>query len=281
MATESSKMNANGAHDKGHEQEENDPAAIRAEIQATREDLAETVSAIQERLNPQRLREEARVSVRRATIGRVENAADDASEKVKGVGNDVFETIKRNPAPAVLAAVGSGLVVHGEPEPLERPGDGALRATPRRGRPLLLRRRPVRSRWARLRLHVRRVWAAIVCLGSLSSETTAIKAKPCMSAPGRPSVRPASKVQDVAGQAGRWVQEAPGRTRREGTLRGQVSRLGSARRPAGSVPGAVSGRASRQPLRRDDAGKSAHGGRGRGRPGRDRRFRIPGYRKGK
>ena len=66
------------------------------------------MSAIQEKLSPQNIREKAVESVRAATIGRVEDVADDAKWKVKGVGNDVFETIKRNPAPAVLAAVGLG-----------------------------------------------------------------------------------------------------------------------------------------------------------------------------
>jgi hypothetical protein len=108
MATESSKVKANGAQDKGHVQDQDDPDAIRAEIQATREDMTQTMSAIQEKLDPQRIRDQAVGSLRQATIGRVEDAADDATEKVKGVGNEVFETIKRNPAPAVLAAVGLG-----------------------------------------------------------------------------------------------------------------------------------------------------------------------------
>lgn len=113
MATESGKMNDIVAHDdvsqaKRRLQTEDDPDAIRAEMRATREDMTETMNAIQEKLNPQRIREEAVGSVRRATIGRVETAAEDAKWKVKGAGNDVFETIKRNPAPAVLAAVGLG-----------------------------------------------------------------------------------------------------------------------------------------------------------------------------
>jgi hypothetical protein len=87
---------------------EQDPAEIRAEIDSTRADLTETLNAIQQRLSPQRIREDAMSSVRAATVGRVEEIADDAMWKVKGVGDDVFETIKRNPAPAVLAAVGLG-----------------------------------------------------------------------------------------------------------------------------------------------------------------------------
>jgi uncharacterized protein YjbJ (UPF0337 family) len=108
MATESSKVNPKGAHDKNQGQAQDDPDAIRAEIRATRQDMTETMNAIQERLNPGHIRDQAVGSVRRATIGRVEDAADDAKSMVKGAGNDVFETIKSNPAPAVLAAVGLG-----------------------------------------------------------------------------------------------------------------------------------------------------------------------------
>ena len=103
MAAESGQMSAkDGANS------EQDPAEIRAEIDATREDMTQTLNAIQERLNPQRLREDAVSTVRAATVGRVEDMADDAKWKMKGVGDDVFETIKRNPAPALLTAVGLG-----------------------------------------------------------------------------------------------------------------------------------------------------------------------------
>ena len=70
--------------------------------------MTQTLNAIQEQLNPQRLREDAVSTVRAATVGRVEDMADDAKWKMKGVGDDVFETIKRNPAPALLTAVGLG-----------------------------------------------------------------------------------------------------------------------------------------------------------------------------
>lgn len=81
---------------------------IRGEIETTRADLAETVNAIQEKLNPQRLKEEAVSTVREATVGRVEEMADDAKWKVKGAGYTVIDTIKRNPVPAALAAIGLG-----------------------------------------------------------------------------------------------------------------------------------------------------------------------------
>lgn len=95
-------------NDKDKTNREQDPAELRAEIDATRAEMTQTLNAIQEKLNPQRIKQQAADSVRAATVGRVETIADDAKWKVKGVGEDVFETIKRNPAPALLTAVGLG-----------------------------------------------------------------------------------------------------------------------------------------------------------------------------
>jgi hypothetical protein len=95
-------------NDKDRVNSEQDPSEIRAEIDATRAEMTETLNAIQEKLNPQRIKQQAADQVRAATVGRVETIADDAKWKVKGVGEDVFETIKRNPAPALLTAVGLG-----------------------------------------------------------------------------------------------------------------------------------------------------------------------------
>ncbi len=128
MAAESSRMNG-----RTRAQVQDDPDAIRAEIRATREDLAATLSEIQEKLSPRRITDEAVGSVRRATIGRVEDAAEDARSVVKGAGENVFETIKRNPAPAVLAAVGLGwLFMEGRGRSSRRDGRGYEPA--RRGR---------------------------------------------------------------------------------------------------------------------------------------------------
>jgi uncharacterized protein YjbJ (UPF0337 family) len=122
-----------------------DPEVIAADIEATREEMTETIGAIQERLDPERLSQQAvttatevteqareaakdvtkyaieeaktavneltsqaKASVREATIGRVEHMAmytRDTAENVKG---DLWTTIKRNPVPAALAAIGIG-----------------------------------------------------------------------------------------------------------------------------------------------------------------------------
>jgi ElaB/YqjD/DUF883 family membrane-anchored ribosome-binding protein len=92
-------------------QDDGNPEAIRREIETTRADLSETVEAIQQKLDPQRIREEAVSTVRDATVGRVEDMADEAKWKVKGASYNVIETIKRNPVPAALMAVGLGWLV--------------------------------------------------------------------------------------------------------------------------------------------------------------------------
>lgn len=55
-----------------------EPGQIRAEIQQTRAEMSETIDAIQEKLSPQRVMEQARETVRDATVGRIERPLDDA-----------------------------------------------------------------------------------------------------------------------------------------------------------------------------------------------------------
>jgi ElaB/YqjD/DUF883 family membrane-anchored ribosome-binding protein len=72
----------------------------RAEIERTRADMSETVDAIQERLSPENLKEQAKDRVKDATVG-----------KAKGAGNSVVETIKENPLPAALTGLGIGWIL--------------------------------------------------------------------------------------------------------------------------------------------------------------------------
>lgn len=69
----------------------------RAEIERTRADMSETVDAIQERLSPENLKEQAKDRVREATVGRAQEA-----------GSGVVDTIRQNPLPAALAGIGLG-----------------------------------------------------------------------------------------------------------------------------------------------------------------------------
>ena len=69
----------------------------RVEIERTRADMSETVDAIQDRLSPQNLKEQAKDRVREATVGKAQEA-----------GSGITDTIKRNPLPAALTGLGLG-----------------------------------------------------------------------------------------------------------------------------------------------------------------------------
>jgi gas vesicle protein len=94
-------------------------AEIRANIEQTRADMSETINAIQERLNPTHLKEqakeqvreqfeEAKEMVREATIGRVEHMVQHASDTVNDARYTMMDTIRENPIPAALVGLGLG-----------------------------------------------------------------------------------------------------------------------------------------------------------------------------
>lgn len=76
---------------------------IRADIEETRFEMGGTLNELGDRLEPSHLVDQAKESVREATIGRVEETA-------KGVSDVVLDTIKRNPIPAALAGAGLALL---------------------------------------------------------------------------------------------------------------------------------------------------------------------------
>lgn len=101
---------------------------IRAEIEQTRAEMSETIEAIQERLSPDHLKEqaqeqfqdikeqvreqvreqfqEAKHMLREATIGRVEHMVQYAGETVDDVRYTITDTIRQNPIPATLVGIG-------------------------------------------------------------------------------------------------------------------------------------------------------------------------------
>lgn len=93
--------------------------AIRADIEQTRANMSETIDALQERLSPTNLKEqakeqvreqfqEAKEQVREATIGRVENMVHNASDTVSEARYTMMDTIRENPIPAALVGIGLG-----------------------------------------------------------------------------------------------------------------------------------------------------------------------------
>ena len=92
--------------------EPNETAAIRAGISHTRERLSDTLSELGERLNPHVVREQVservKEGIREATIGRVEHMARNAANTVNATRTSITETIRDNPVPAAMVAIGLG-----------------------------------------------------------------------------------------------------------------------------------------------------------------------------
>lgn len=91
---------------------EEDTTVIRAEIIETRERMGGTLDEIGERLNPHVIKDQVtkrvKDGVHEATIGRMEHMADSAREKVSRTGSTIGDTIRDNPVPAAMAALGLG-----------------------------------------------------------------------------------------------------------------------------------------------------------------------------
>ena len=79
----------------GTEAEVEEVEVRRVEIERTRAGMSETVDAIQQRLSPENLKEQAKGRVKEATVGR-------AREARSGIVN----TIRENPLPAALTGIG-------------------------------------------------------------------------------------------------------------------------------------------------------------------------------
>lgn len=116
-----------------------DTAEIRAEIEETRSQMGETIDAIQARLSPQHLGEQVKeqvreqfhevtATVREATIGKAEQMVRNASDSLSEARYGVVETIRQNPIPAAMAAIGLGwLFMNRRGAPRQRYDDRASR----------------------------------------------------------------------------------------------------------------------------------------------------------
>ena len=111
-----------------------DTEEIRVEIEQTRTEMSGTIDAIQRKLDPEVLTEQAKEAARDvadhavqqakeaardltgqakeaawdATVGRAEEVVSGAGETARGVGETVIETIRQNPVPAALAGLSIG-----------------------------------------------------------------------------------------------------------------------------------------------------------------------------
>jgi ElaB/YqjD/DUF883 family membrane-anchored ribosome-binding protein len=94
----------------------------RAQIEQTRAEMSTTIDAIQEKLSPQHIAQQAKDTVRDAKVGKaqemVSNAGDTASElmsnagsSARGFGATLIETVRKNPLAVGVAAIAVGAAI--------------------------------------------------------------------------------------------------------------------------------------------------------------------------
>lgn len=88
--------------------DEPDTEALVIEIEHTRTEMSGTIDAIQERLNPDHLKEQAVEMVREATVGKAHDMVQSAGDTARDTGNSILDTIRQNPLPAAVAGIGLG-----------------------------------------------------------------------------------------------------------------------------------------------------------------------------
>ena len=116
------------AGDDTRDEEGDEAARLRAEIEQTRAGMGETIDEIQQRLSPENIKEQvmeqvgeavqsAKDSVREATIGRVEKVMENVGESmgragtaITETGSSIVDTIRQNPLPAALIGLGVGML---------------------------------------------------------------------------------------------------------------------------------------------------------------------------
>ena len=78
------------------------PEILRARVERTRAEVKNTMTTIQARLSPSRLKQE----VRDATVGKVEDMAESARYTVQQWKGNMMDTISQNPVPVALIGLG-------------------------------------------------------------------------------------------------------------------------------------------------------------------------------
>jgi len=85
------------------------------DIEETRNDMTGTVEEIGDRLDPRNIVADAKETVRSATVGKVEDMANtateiasDATQTVREAGTGIMDRVTSNPIPAAMVALGAG-----------------------------------------------------------------------------------------------------------------------------------------------------------------------------
>jgi ElaB/YqjD/DUF883 family membrane-anchored ribosome-binding protein len=105
------KLTSSGINGNTEGNDEAKTEEIKAGIEQTRNEMSHTIDAIQGKLNPQNIVEQAKGSVREATIGRVEDMVNNATYTAKGASSSLMDTIKQNPLQAAVAGLSLGWLI--------------------------------------------------------------------------------------------------------------------------------------------------------------------------
>lgn len=81
---------------------------IRREIVETRGEMSETVDAIQARLNPESLRQEAQITIRETLADGADSIVDYVQTHRNELQSNLWHTVKNNPVPTFMIGVGVG-----------------------------------------------------------------------------------------------------------------------------------------------------------------------------
>jgi hypothetical protein len=105
-------------HAEAPEQGDTRAREIRSEIDRTRDDMSETIDAIQDRLNPRNVAARAAANVREATVGTVRQMAHNVKDRMPSIGDaysngGILDRIRENPVPAAIAAASLAWIAFG------------------------------------------------------------------------------------------------------------------------------------------------------------------------
>jgi len=101
----------NGGTMSSDEGDDTDIEAQKQRIERTRAQMGSTIDAIEERLSPSRLAQEAKTAVKDATVGQAQQAVSNISDSASDFGGSIMDTIRQNPIPAALAGIGIGWLI--------------------------------------------------------------------------------------------------------------------------------------------------------------------------
>jgi hypothetical protein len=95
----------------------------RAAIEQTRDEMAFTIDALQERLDPKLISGRVKDAVRDQTIGRGERLVDEVQARARVTSNGLIGSIRSNPLPALAAVAGLGWFYLRRPTAVSIDGD--------------------------------------------------------------------------------------------------------------------------------------------------------------